>query len=53
MSESLVMQVNLFVSARKLRDLDTFSKSDPMCFLYEHTGQRNKKNAWRKIGQTE
>ena len=33
-SESYVMQVNLFVSGRKLRDLDTFSKSDPMCFLY-------------------
>ena len=41
---SLVMQVNLFVSARKLRDMDAFSKSDPMCFLYEHTGIKGKKN---------
>jgi len=32
---SMMMQVNLFVSARKLKDLDTFSKSDPQCRLYD------------------
>ena len=45
---SLQMQVNLFVSGRKLKDLDTFSKSDPRCILYE---KRN--NNWVKVGQTE
>ena len=25
----MMMQVNLFISGRKLKDLDTFSKSDP------------------------
>ena len=53
-SESYVMQVNLFVSGRKLRDLDTFSKSDPMCFLYQRShNPQNRKTQWHKIGQTE
>ena len=47
-ANSLQMQVNLFVSGRKLKDLETFSKSDPQCLLYE---KRN--NQWIKIGQTE
>ena len=47
-ADNLCMQVNLFVSGRKLRDLDAFSKSDPMCFLLE---QRN--GSWAKLGQTE
>ena len=34
-------QVTLFVSGRKLKDLDTFSKSDPKCILYEQKG-----NSW-------
>ena len=42
------MQVNLYVSGRKLKDLDTFSKSDPQCILFE---KRN--NHWIQIGQTE
>ena len=45
---NLQMQVNLFISGRKLKDLDTFSKSDPQCLLFE---KRN--NSWVKIGQTE
>ncbi len=45
---SMQMQVNLFVSGRKLKDMDTFSKSDPQCILYEQ-----KNNQWVKIGQTE
>ena len=47
-AQALVMQVNLFVSGRKLKDLDTFSKSDPQCILYE---KRN--NSWVKVGNTE
>ena len=42
------MQVEIFISGRKLKDLDTFSKSDPQCMLYEQRG-----NSWVKIGQTE
>ena len=42
------MQLNLYVSARKLKDLDVMSKSDPCCALFEY-----KNNGWVKIGQTE
>ena len=42
------MQVEIFISGRKLKDLDTFSKSDPQCMLFEQRG-----NSWVKIGQTE
>lgn len=42
------MSVNIFVSGRKLRDLDTFSKSDPRCIVYE-----KKNGQFVKIGQTE
>ena len=47
-ADSMSSQVNLFVSGRKLKDLDTFSKSDPQCILLE---QRN--GSWVKLGQTE
>ena len=40
--------MRLFVSGRKLKDLDTFSKSDPQCRLFEKRG-----NQWVKIAQTE
>ena len=42
------MQVNLFISGRKLKDLDAFSKSDPQCILYEMINGK-----WKKIGKTE
>ena len=42
------MEVEIFISGRKLKDLDTFSKSDPQCLIYEQRG-----NQWIKIGQTE
>ena len=32
-SNAMMTKVNLFVSGRKLKDLDTFSKSDPQCRL--------------------
>ena len=39
----------MFVSGRKLKDLDTFSKSDSQCILYEKSAN----NQWVKVGQTE
>ena len=42
------MQVNLFISGRKLKDLDAFSKSDPVCLVFEQIN-----GSWRKIGKTE
>jgi len=42
------MQVNLFISGRKLKDLDAFSKSDPACLVFE-----NRNGQWIKVGQTE
>jgi hypothetical protein len=42
------MKINLYVSGRKLKDLDTFSKSDPCCVLAEASG-----NDWVTRGQTE
>ena len=47
-ADTLSMQVNLYISARKLKDLDVMSKSDPCAALYEY-----KNNNWVKIGQTE
>ena len=47
-SNSLKERVNLFVSGRKLKNLDTFSKSDPKCLLFEELDGK-----WRKIGETE
>lgn len=42
------MKVELFISGRKLRDLDVFSKSDPQCKIYEQSGKE-----WVLRGQTE
>jgi hypothetical protein len=44
----LSMKVDLSISGRKLKDLDFFSKSDPMCILYEMDNGN-----WKKVGQTE
>ena len=44
----LSMKLNLYVSARKLKDLDLTSKSDPCAALFEFTNGN-----WVKIGQTE
>ena len=46
--DTLHQKVSLFVSARKLPDMDTFSKSDPQCFVYLNAGGR-----WTEIGRTE
>ena len=34
-ANAMMTQVNLFISGRKLKDLDTWSKSDPKCIMYE------------------
>ena len=47
-SNTLCMQVQLFISARKLRNLDIFSKSDPRCSVFELVN-----NKWVLRGQTE
>ena len=48
-SNTDITKVQLFISCRKLRDVETFSKSDPFVEVFEKTQQR----AWSKIGQTE
>ena len=48
-ASALQMQVNLYVSGRKLKDLDAFSKSDPQCILME----KGPSGQWAKVGQTE
>ena len=44
-ADTMSMSVNLYVSGRKLKDLDVFSKSDPCCTLFEW-----KNNNWIKMG---
>jgi hypothetical protein len=46
--ENLSMKVELTISCRNLKDLDTFSKSDPQCKVYEKIGTK-----WVKRGRTE
>lgn len=47
-ADSLCMQVELYISGRKLKDLDAFSKSDPRCLVFEQGS-----NNWRELGRTE
>ena len=45
-------EVELSISGRNLLDLDTFSKSDPMCVVYsKNHGQGG--HIWKEIGRTE
>ena len=41
-------KVELSISCTNLKDLDFFSKSDPVVFVYEQRGKN-----WDKIGRTE
>ena len=41
-------KIELFISCRKLKDLDTLSKSDPQVRLYEQV-----KKGWKLWGKTE
>jgi hypothetical protein len=43
------MKVQLFISCRKLKDVETFSKSDPFVEVF----QRSATSQWTKVGQTE
>ena len=45
---TLSSKVHLYISGRKLKNLDTFSKSDPICRVFEKKG-----NGWVHIAQTE
>jgi Ca2+-dependent lipid-binding protein len=36
---SFMQRVELCISGRKLKDLDVFSKSDPVCFIFEFNEQ--------------
>ena len=54
MVQNLVMQVNLYISGRELKDLDLLSRSDPKAWLFERGISRKKnKHRWIKIGETE
>lgn len=46
----MCMKTLVFISARKLKDLDTFSKSDPVCRVYE---QIPSTKGWKLVGNTE
>ena len=41
-------KVELSISCSNLKDLDTFSRSDPAVFVYEGRG-----SGWLKLGRTE
>ena len=43
-------KIEIFISCRKLKDLDTFSKSDPICHVLLSDNQMN---SFYKIGETE
>lgn len=44
------MHVELHISGRKLKDLDFFSKSDPVCHFFQWNDRGRQ---WVKFGQTE
>ena len=44
-----IAKVQLFISCRKLKDVETFSKSDPFVEVFE----KSRSGSWDKIGQTE
>ena len=41
-------KVELSIACKNLKDMDVFSKSDPVVFVYEKTGL-----SWVKVGRTE
>ncbi len=45
-----VTKVELSLRCTNLKDLDVFSKSDPVVFLYERSSPSA---AWTKLGRTE
>lgn len=47
----LSVPVKLYISGRNLKDLDTFSKSDPICVVFERAVDNE--NLWFEVGRTE
>jgi hypothetical protein len=47
-ANSLSLKVQFYISARKLRNLDILSKSDPRCSVFEEINSK-----WVLRGQTE
>ncbi len=45
LADTLSMQLQLYISGRKLKNLDALTKSDPKCIVYELVN-----NNWVKIG---
>lgn len=45
-----VTKVEISVSCRQLKDMDFFSKSDPMCVLFMRESDSDR---WREVGRTE
>jgi hypothetical protein len=48
---NLSVPVKLYISGRNLKDLDTFSKSDPICVVFEKA--QDNENIWFEVGRTE
>lgn len=46
--DDLYSKVEISISCSNLKDLDHFSKSDPVVFLYEKKGKE-----WIRLGRTE
>ena len=47
---NLNVPVKLYISGRNLKNMDMFSKSDPLCVVFEKAQDRNE---WFEIGRTE
>ena len=45
--------IELSISGRNLRDMDFFSKSDPMCVVYTKPFDQPAKGNWKEIARTE
>lgn len=50
-TEPCGQEVELYFQGRQLKDLDTFSKSDPQVRVYIKEGSNSQ--AWKKVGETE
>ena len=48
--QNLQVPVKLYISGRNLKNMDIFSKSDPLCVVFEKAQDREE---WFEIGRTE
>ncbi|KAK6748028.1 hypothetical protein RB195_000941 [Necator americanus] len=46
-------RIYLTIKAKKLKDKDTFSKSDPLCVVYQYTKNPDRNGEWTELGRTE